>query len=50
VREGVIFLWTGLKGAVPILLGLATLSSGTASAAAAYRRRHHAVGGKRHRA
>ena len=30
VRERVFFLWTGLKGAVPILLGLAILDSGTA--------------------
>src|SRR6201996_1244614 len=35
-RERVFFLWTGLKGAVPILLGLAILSSGTPGAARAY--------------
>ena len=37
VRERVFFLWTGLKGAVPILLGMAILDSGTAGAARAYR-------------
>src|SRR5580700_5757696 len=36
VRERIFFLWTGLKGAVPILLGLAILDSGTAGAAQAY--------------
>jgi cell volume regulation protein A len=35
-RERVFFLWTGLKGAVPILLGLAILSSGTPGADRAY--------------
>ena len=30
------FLWTGLKGAVPILLGMAILTSGIAGAARAY--------------
>ncbi len=34
--ERVFFLWTGLKGAVPILLGIAILDSGTAGAAFAY--------------
>src|SRR3984885_6435851 len=36
VRERIFFLWTGLKGAVPILLGLAILDSGTAGATQAY--------------
>jgi potassium/hydrogen antiporter len=36
VRERVFFLWTGLKGAVPILLGMAILGSGTPGAALAY--------------
>ena len=36
VRERVFFLWTGLKGAVPILLGMAILNSGTPGAALAY--------------
>src|SRR5580693_1610583 len=36
VRERIFFLWTGLKGAVPILLGLAILDSGTAGAVEAY--------------
>jgi cell volume regulation protein A len=35
-RERVFFLWTGLKGAVPILLGMAILNSGTPGAAGAY--------------
>ncbi|HEY0937028.1 MAG TPA: cation:proton antiporter, partial [Trebonia sp.] len=35
-RERVFFLWTGLKGAVPILLGLTILQSGTPGAAGAY--------------
>src|SRR5580704_8393446 len=37
VPERVFFLWTGLKGAVPILLGMAIVESGTADAAFAYR-------------
>jgi potassium/hydrogen antiporter len=36
VRERVFFLWTGLKGAVPILLGMAIFQSGTPGAARAY--------------
>jgi len=36
VRERVFFLWTGLKGAVPILLGMAIVESGTADATFAY--------------
>src|SRR5262249_41429050 len=32
VRERVFFLWTGLKGAVPILLGMTIVESGTAGA------------------
>jgi potassium/hydrogen antiporter len=32
----VFFLWTGLKGAVPILLGMAIVESGTPGAARAY--------------
>jgi cell volume regulation protein A len=35
-QERVFFLWTGLKGAVPILLGMAIVDSGTAGAALAY--------------
>jgi potassium/hydrogen antiporter len=34
--ERVFFLWTGLKGAVPILLGTMIIESGTAGAARAY--------------
>ena len=36
VQERVFFLWTGLKGAVPILLGMAIVQSGTPGAARAY--------------
>ena len=36
LRERVFFLWTGLKGAVPILLGMTIVESGTAGAAKAY--------------
>ena len=36
VPERVFFLWTGLKGAVPILLGMAIVESGTPGAACAY--------------
>jgi cell volume regulation protein A len=36
LRERVFFLWTGLKGAVPILLGMAIVESGTPGAARAY--------------
>jgi cell volume regulation protein A len=36
VPERVFFLWTGLRGAVPILLGMAIVSSGTPGAARAY--------------
>jgi cell volume regulation protein A len=36
VPERVFFLWTGLKGAVPILLGMAIVNSGTPGATRAY--------------
>src|SRR6201986_715632 len=36
VAERVFFLWTGLKGAVPILLGMAIMDSGTPGANRAY--------------
>src|SRR6201996_1398866 len=36
VPERIFFLWTGLKGAVPILLGISIVESGTAGAASAY--------------
>jgi cell volume regulation protein A len=36
VPERAFFLWTGLKGAVPILLGMAIVDSGTPGAARAY--------------
>jgi potassium/hydrogen antiporter len=36
VPERVFFLWTGLKGAVPILLGMAIVNSGTPGASRAY--------------
>jgi cell volume regulation protein A len=36
LRERTFFLWTGLRGAVPILLGMAIVSSGTPGAARAY--------------
>jgi cell volume regulation protein A len=35
-QERVFFLWTGLKGAVPILLGITIVDSGTPGAALAY--------------
>ena len=35
-QERAFFLWTGLKGAVPILLGMAIVESGTAGARFAY--------------
>jgi potassium/hydrogen antiporter len=36
VQERTFFLWTGLKGAVPILLGMSILDSGTPGATFAY--------------
>jgi cell volume regulation protein A len=36
VPERVFFLWTGLKGAVPILLGMTIVESGTSGASSAY--------------
>lgn len=36
VPERIFFLWTGLKGAVPILLGMAIVESGTPGAGRAY--------------
>lgn len=36
VRERAFFLWTGLKGAVPILLGMTIVESGTPGATDAY--------------
>jgi cell volume regulation protein A len=36
VQERAFFLWTGLKGAVPILLGMAIVESGTPDATRAY--------------
>jgi cell volume regulation protein A len=36
VRERVFFLWTGLKGAVPVLLGMEIVDSGTPGAVFAY--------------
>jgi cell volume regulation protein A len=36
LRERVFFLWTGLKGAVPILLGMTIVASGTPGAVRAY--------------
>jgi len=36
LRERVFFLWTGLKGAVPILLGMTIVASGTPGAGRAY--------------
>jgi len=36
LKERVFFLWTGLKGAVPILLGMTIVASGTPDATRAY--------------